>query len=290
MFTIKLVTPIFIKLLVYTLNEVRNTFLSWICKINTCITQCLLKIDSRYFETHLKTRFSETRFSPDSGNARAENDVKGILENRLNCCGIVSIAVFRFYRRHSYCYYNAGVGIAQSVYWRAVSLKAGLQFLAMARDSHLFHSKPASYAMGNMGYFSAIKRPGCETDTALYWVKECTYDSNPKQFSWHGDYLIKQTTKAERSLVRDPLRWNFKIFLILRPHYALRFTKPLPEMSTGNIKKKNFWGVKCCRCVGLTILPPSMSWLSRQCGILNISQPNRPPRPVRGIALLYFFF
>jgi hypothetical protein len=30
-----------------------------------------------------------------------------------------------------------------------------------------------------------------------------------------------------------------------------------------------------------------MSRLSRQCAILNISQPYRPPRPVTGITLLY---
>jgi hypothetical protein len=59
-------------------------------------------------------------------------------------------------------------------------------------------------------------------------------------------------------------------------------TQPLPEMSTGNIKRKKkcFWEVKCGLCVGLITLTPSMSRLSRQCGIPNISQLYMTPRPL----------
>jgi hypothetical protein len=48
-----------------------------------------------------------------------------------------------------------------------------------------------------------------------------------------------------------------------------------------------FLGVERCRHISLTTLPPSVSRLSRHCGILDISQPYRPPRPVVLISLLF---
>jgi hypothetical protein len=46
----------------------------------------------------------------------------------------------------------------------------------------------------------------------------------------------------------------------------------------------------CGGCVGLTTLPPSVSRLPNNVGSLTPHKPYRPPRPVTGIALLFYFY
>jgi hypothetical protein len=54
------------------------------------------------------------------------------------------------------------------------------------------------------------------------------------------------------------------------------------------LSSRNISGVKCGTRVWLTN-SPSVSRFSRKYGILDVSQPYRPPRPLTGMALLYFY-
>jgi hypothetical protein len=70
---------------------------------------------------------------------------------------------------------------------------------------------------------------------------------------------------------------------------TLQFTQPLTEMSTRS-RKINVSGGRARPVRKADNLAANCGRLSRQCGILNFSQPYSPLRPVAGIALMYVCF
>jgi hypothetical protein len=58
-------------------------------------------------------------------------------------------------------------------------------------------------------------------------------------------------------------------------------------MSPRRKNEKYFWGTELGQRVRLAS-PPSVGSLPRQIGILNTSQPYKPPQPVKGIVFLFY--
>jgi hypothetical protein len=91
--------------------------------------------------------------------------------------------------------------------------------------------------------------------------------------------------EAGRLKVRFPIRslHTFEFTLFFQLHYG-----PGVDSAFSRNEHQEFsWGVKHGLCIKLITSPPYVSQLSRNYGILNISQPYQL---VTGIALLYFFF
>jgi hypothetical protein len=64
---------------------------------------------------------------------------------------------------------------------------------------------------------------------------------------------------------------------------ALGLTQPLTEMSTRNLPEVKWPTLKANN------IPPSENRISGKCGSLDVLEAYGPPRPVTGIALLFYY-
>jgi hypothetical protein len=79
----------------------------------------------------------------------------------------------------------------------------------------------------------------------------------------------------------------FSIYLILPAALGLGVCLASNRNEYQKQKEKSFWGVESDQCIRVIISPPSVSRVSRQCGILNSSQTCRPPQGVHLYILVF---
>jgi hypothetical protein len=119
----------------------------------------------------------------------------------------------------------------------------------------------------------------------------CTKSTELRQRSESHDqtttcFLNLRTIREVASSRLDEVIELFFNLLSPSSHISLWGVISLKQKWVPVTKKKVSWEEVCGRCVRLTTCLSSVSRLSRQCDILDISQPYRPPRPVTGISLL----